>query len=70
VSGRADVIYADRGGRRAGALHAARSLAIERAVAAGADPRRVDVVEITELPLSNLLDPATRVRVSASGPRL
>ena len=53
-----------------GALEAARSLAIGRAVVAGADPRRVDVVEIAELPLSDLLDPAIRVRVRASGPRM
>jgi N-methylhydantoinase A/oxoprolinase/acetone carboxylase beta subunit len=70
VSGQAEIIYADRGARRAGALQAARALAIGRAVVAGADPRRVDVVEIAELPLSNLLDPAIRVRVRASGPRM
>jgi N-methylhydantoinase A/oxoprolinase/acetone carboxylase beta subunit len=70
VSGQADVIYAERGARRAPALQAARSLAIRRAVVAGADPRSVEVVEVTELSLSGLLDPAIRVRVRASGPRM
>ena len=70
VNGQADVIHADRGARRADALRAARSLAVGRAVAAGADARRVDVVEVTEPPLSNLLGPAIGVRVRASGPRM
>jgi hypothetical protein len=70
VTGQADVIYADRAAGRAGALQAARSLAIGRAVVAGADPRRVDVVEIVELPLSNVLDAAIRIRVRASGRRM
>jgi N-methylhydantoinase A/oxoprolinase/acetone carboxylase beta subunit len=70
VSGEADVISASLGARRADALQAARSLAVGRAVAAGADPRRVDVVEVSEPPLSAPLNPAIRVRVRASGPRL
>ncbi len=70
VSGQADVIYADRGAPWARTVQEARSLAIGRAVVAGADPRRVDVVEVTELPLFSLLDPAIRVRVRASGPRM
>ena len=37
---------------------------------AGADPRRVQIAEIDEVPLSYLLDPAVRVRVRAIGPLL
>jgi hypothetical protein len=51
-------------------MHAAHSLAIGRAVVAGADPDRVDVVDVAEEPFPGLLDPAIRIRVRASGPRM
>jgi N-methylhydantoinase A/oxoprolinase/acetone carboxylase beta subunit len=70
VSGQADVICSDRPDRRVRALEAARSAAIERAIHAGADPRLVEVVEVEELPLTYLLDPAVRIRVKAAGPRV
>jgi N-methylhydantoinase A/oxoprolinase/acetone carboxylase beta subunit len=68
VSGQADMICVDRADRRSSALEAARSVAIGRAVHAGADPRRVEVVELVELPLPHLLEPAVRIRVKAAGP--
>ncbi len=70
VSGQADVICPDRPDRRAQALAAARTAAIERAIHAGADPSGVEVVELAELPLTYLLDPAVRIRVKAAGPRI
>jgi hypothetical protein len=40
----------------------------ERAVAAGASPGAVDVVEVEEIPLTYLTNPAVRIRVKAAGP--
>ena len=45
-----------------------RRRAIERAVAAGAARDSVEVVEIEEVPLAYLTDPAVRIRVKAGGP--
>jgi hypothetical protein len=50
-------------------MEEARVAAFARAVHAGADPARVEVVEVVEIPLSYLLDPAIRIRVKAAGPR-
>ena len=41
-----------------------------RAIHAGADPDRVAVVEVAEIPLAYMLDPAIRIRVKAAGPRM
>ena len=41
--------------------------AFARTVQAGADPRRVQIAEIDEVPLSYLVDPAIRIRVRAVG---
>jgi N-methylhydantoinase A/oxoprolinase/acetone carboxylase beta subunit len=69
VSGEADRICPNRQGTRARAMEEARVAAFARAVHAGADPARVEVVEVVEIPLSYLLDPAIRIRVKAAGPR-
>ena len=60
------VIHLD-GNRRAG-LDAARKKACTRAVEAGADPSKVAVVELDEVPLAYLNQPAARVSVKAAGP--
>ncbi len=44
-----------------------RSEAIEKAIAAGADPETVEVVEVEEIPMTYLPSNATRVRVKAVG---
>jgi N-methylhydantoinase A/oxoprolinase/acetone carboxylase beta subunit len=54
--------------RRADAIEAAGERAAQRAVAAGADPDEVRVVELDETPLAYMTEPAARVRVKASGP--
>jgi hypothetical protein len=46
----------------------ARATACERAVAAGADPSTVEVVDHVEIPLSYLTTPSVRVMVKAAGP--
>ncbi len=68
VSGQIDRIFdPGRAGREA-MLDEARSLAREQAIRAGADPRTVEIVELEELPLAYLNNPAVRVRAKAAGP--
>jgi hypothetical protein len=40
---------------------------VARAVHAGADPDAVKIVEVEQVPLTYLLDPAVRIRVKAAG---
>jgi N-methylhydantoinase A/oxoprolinase/acetone carboxylase beta subunit len=69
VSGEVDRIFAVDGRTytRDSALAAARAEATERAVAAGADPATVTIVEVDEIPLAYLPSNALRVRVKAVG---
>jgi N-methylhydantoinase A/oxoprolinase/acetone carboxylase beta subunit len=69
VSGQADRICPNRPDLRSRALEEARAQAFARAVHAGADPKAVEIVEIEEIPLTYLVDPAIRIRVKAAGPR-
>ena len=68
VSGSAEevVTYAARSHSEAVQEIAARAGAV--AVAAGADPDRVEVVDVEETPLTYLMEPAARIRVKAAGP--
>ncbi|GAB3205450.1 hydantoinase/oxoprolinase N-terminal domain-containing protein [Marinactinospora thermotolerans] len=70
VSGQVDRIYpvGSAAGGRAKAIEAARQSAVENAVSSGADPKAVEIVEIDEIPLSYLREPAIRLRVKAAGP--
>lgn len=70
VSGQVDQIMeiGSGPGSRARILDAARQAAIDNAVGAGADPSAVEIVEIDEIPLSYLREPAIRLRVKAAGP--
>ena len=69
VSGETDRIFPidGRAHTRDSALAAARDEATSRAVAAGADPATVAIVEVEELPLAYLPSNALRVRVKAVG---
>jgi N-methylhydantoinase A/oxoprolinase/acetone carboxylase beta subunit len=67
VSGTIETIVPADDGRRE-AIDAAAEHARRRAVQAGADPAGVEVVEITEVPMSYLPEPALRLRVKAAGP--
>ncbi len=69
VSGEVDRIYPidGRTHTRDSALTAARDEATSRAIAAGADPSTVTIVEVEELPLAYLPSNALRVRVKAVG---
>jgi N-methylhydantoinase A/oxoprolinase/acetone carboxylase beta subunit len=68
VSGEVDRVFHPGAGGREAAIAEASSEAIERAVSAGAAREGVEVVEIEEVPLAYLTDPAVRIRVKAGGP--
>jgi hypothetical protein len=67
VSGRWDTVVPIGKDRRL-AIDDACEFAISRAIQAGADPGRVEIVEISETPIGYLPQPATRLRVRAAGP--
>jgi N-methylhydantoinase A/oxoprolinase/acetone carboxylase beta subunit len=67
VSGRSDGVHT-HGDDFQGSLQASYDEAVGRAIAAGADPERVEIVEHVEVPLAYLTTPAVRVRVKAAGP--
>ncbi|WP_328293481.1 hydantoinase/oxoprolinase family protein [Kineococcus sp. NBC_00420] len=67
VSGEVDRVFTIEPGRRHEVLDAARAEAVERAVAAGATPNSVEVLEVDEVPLPYLPGGATRIRVKAVG---
>src|SRR2546430_7025158 len=67
VSGQVDRIFHPGPGGRQAMLDEAQAEARERAVAAGADPGTVEIVEMDEIPLAYLSSPAVRVRVKAAG---
>ncbi len=67
VSGRVDKLFDyDAGGREA-ALAQAKREATEAALAAGADPKSVEVVDIVELPMTHMRSSAVQVKVRAVG---
>jgi N-methylhydantoinase A/oxoprolinase/acetone carboxylase beta subunit len=68
VSGEVDRIFHLGQGGRETAVADASAEAIDRAVSAGAARDRVEIVEIEEVPLAYLTDPAVRIRVKAAGP--
>lgn len=68
VSGEVDRVFAFRESSRDEVIAEAAQLARDEAVRAGADPARVEVVEIDEVPLAYLTEPVARIRVKAAGP--
>jgi N-methylhydantoinase A/oxoprolinase/acetone carboxylase beta subunit len=67
VSGQVDRIFHFGTEGRQAILDEAKDEARERAVAAGADPDTVQIIEVEEIPLAYLTSPAVRVRVKAAG---
>lgn len=67
VSGEVDQIFSLESQTRQHALRTARELATERAVAAGANPDTVEIVELEEVPLPYLPSSALRIRVKTVG---
>ena len=68
VSGEVDRIFHLGPGGRQAVVEEASDEAIERAVGAGADPAAVEIVEVEEIPLAYLTQPAVRIRLKAAGP--
>lgn len=66
VSGETDQVFRNLG--REAALETAIELAEERAVAAGADPNALSVIELEDLPIAYLPGDARRVRARVVGP--
>ena len=67
VGGQVERVYSLEQTGRDQAIADCSAAAIERAVAAGADPATTEVVEIDEVPLTYIPNAATRVRVKAVG---
>jgi len=67
VSGRWEEVVSLGQGREV-AIESACAQAKARAVQAGADPDRVEIVEIDEVPLAYLTEPVARISVKAVGP--
>lgn len=67
VGGEIDKVYAIQPGRREEMLAAVRAEAVDKAVAAGARPASVAIVDFDEVPLPYLPGNATRLRVKAVG---
>ncbi|MDQ4502311.1 hydantoinase/oxoprolinase family protein [Sinomonas sp. ASV322] len=67
VGGEIDKVYAIEPGRREAMLADVRAEAADKAVAAGAKPSTVEIVDFDEVPIPYLPGNATRVRVKAVG---
>lgn len=67
IGGEVDQVFAIGAGQRDSVIDEARQLAVDRAVAAGADAHTVRVVELDEVPLPYLPGNATRIRCKAVG---
>jgi N-methylhydantoinase A/oxoprolinase/acetone carboxylase beta subunit len=67
ISGEVDRIFSLDKLSRDQALNQAKAEAVERAVAAGAEPTSVQVVDVEDVPLAYLPSNATRVRVKTVG---
>ncbi|MEA2580041.1 MAG: hypothetical protein QOE83_933 [Actinomycetota bacterium] len=67
VSGQVDRVYTLADSSRGEALEDAQREAASRAVAAGAAPERVEIIELDEIPLAYLAHPAVRIRAKAVG---
>jgi N-methylhydantoinase A/oxoprolinase/acetone carboxylase beta subunit len=68
ASGEVDRIFNLGPAGREAAVEEASEEARARAVAAGASPDRVEIVELEEIPLAYLTNPAVRIRAKAAGP--
>lgn len=67
VSGEVDRVYALAEMDRSEALDDAKQQATEAAIAAGARPETIDIVDVEDVPLAYLPGNATRIRVKAVG---
>jgi N-methylhydantoinase A/oxoprolinase/acetone carboxylase beta subunit len=68
ISGQVDRIYQTTSRTREVILDEAMAEAREQAVRAGADARQVEIVELEDIPIAYMTNPALRVRAKAAGP--
>jgi N-methylhydantoinase A/oxoprolinase/acetone carboxylase beta subunit len=68
VGGQIDRIYQSASRTRESILDEAMADAVEQAVLAGAEASLVEVVDLDEMPIAYMTNPAVRVRVKAAGP--
>ena len=68
VSGQVDRIFHPGPGGRQASIDEACEEARRQAVRAGANPDQTEIVEVEEIPLAYLTNPASRIRVKAVGP--
>ncbi len=68
VSGSAEEVVTFQKRGHAEAVQEISARAGAAAVAAGADPDRVEIVDIEETPITYLMEPGARIRVKAAGP--
>lgn len=67
VGGEVDRVFPVEPGQRSAVVEQAKGEARERAVAAGADPATVEIIDVDEVPIAYLPGNATRIRVKAVG---
>ena len=67
VGGEIDKVFAVEPGRREATLDAVRQEAVDKAIAAGAKPAAVSIVDFDEVPIPYLPGNATRIRAKAVG---
>jgi N-methylhydantoinase A/oxoprolinase/acetone carboxylase beta subunit len=67
IGGEVDRVYAIEPGQRGAVVEEAKQEAVDRAVAAGACPSSVDIVDFDEVPIPYLPGNATRIRAKAVG---
>lgn len=67
IGGEVDRVYAVEPGRRDAVVDEAKQEAVDRAVAAGASPSTVQIVDFDEVPIPYLPGNATRIRAKAVG---
>jgi N-methylhydantoinase A/oxoprolinase/acetone carboxylase beta subunit len=70
ASGSIDRVWRYEGPGREACLDEARALAVDAATRAGADPARIRITSLSEVPLSYVPQQACRVQVKAAGPLL
>ncbi len=68
VSGQVDKVFKLAGRTRAEVVEEATTAACDEAISAGADPTKVEIVELDEVPMAYLTEPVIRIRAKAAGP--
>ncbi|QOT19925.1 hydantoinase/oxoprolinase N-terminal domain-containing protein [Paenarthrobacter sp. YJN-5] len=68
ASGTIDRVFSYEGRGREACLDEARNLAVDSAIRSGADPNRIRITSLSEVPLSYVPGNACRVQVKAAGP--